>query len=198
MDNIIFKIQIQSVSDIITNSSSETFMVTNIDTPKEVLLTELESVNKTFPRWFNVFKDYQEYYKLPEEEKRKYENCSGEGGRLEVWDWKKQMEYWMDWAIVEEKRDQVTPEIWALSEKGSLEELQKTLWVCIDEGFHNTLNYFLKNYEIYEQNCSSFFHARKDPSTNRILEKVSYEEYNKLAENEKAFAEYWCMDEDCN
>ena len=145
MDNIIFKIQIQSVSDIITNSSSETFMVTNIDTPKDVLLTELESVNKTFPRWFDDFKDYQEYYKLPEEEKRKYENCSGEGGRLEVWDWKKQMEYWMDWAIVEEKRDQVTPEIWALSEKGSLEELQKTLWVCIDEGFHNTLNYFLKN-----------------------------------------------------
>lgn len=191
LDELIFKIKVQSVSDIITNSSSETFMIGNVDIPKEALLEELKTVNKTFPKWFDVYENYQDYYKLPEEEKMKFETASGEGGVIEVWDWKKEMEYWVDWAVVEEKRDQVTPEIWALSEKGTLEELKKTLWVRIDEGFKNTTNYFLKNYEVFEENCSNYPLTEKDPATGRLLRILSYEEYQKLPEERKAFKNWW-------
>lgn len=198
VDELIFKIKIQSISDVITNSSSETFVIGGIDIPGEALLEELKTVNKTFPRWFDVYENYQDYYKLPAEEKMKFETASGEGGIIEVWDWKKEMEYWMDWAVVEEKRDQVTPEIWALSEKGTLEELKKTLWVRIDEGYKNTINYFLKNYEIYEENCQEHILAKKDPKTGRVLENISYEEYKKLPKDEKCFADWWEMDETDN
>ena len=66
-----------------------------------------------------------------------------------------------------------------------LKELKKTLWVCIDRGFKNTINYLLKNYEIYEENCQERLLARKDPKTGRVLEKISYEEYKELPKNEE-------------
>lgn len=191
VDELIFKIKIQSVSDVITNSSSETFVIGDIDIPGEALLEELRTVNKTFPKWFDVYENYQDYYKLSEEEKMKFETASGEGGIIEVWDWKKEMEYWVDWAVVEEKRDQVTPEIWALSEKGTLEELKKTLWVRIDEGYKNTINYFLKNYVVYEESCNNYPLAEKDPITGRLIRIISYEEYQKLPEERKAFKNWW-------
>lgn len=199
MDNkLVFRINVQSVSDIITNSSSETFMISNANIPKEILLEELKTVNKSFHRWYEVYDNYQEYNKLPEEEKSKYENCSGDGGTIEVWDWKSEMELWIEYSIAKNKKDLVTPEIWALTREESLEELKKCLWVRIDNGFKNTLNHFLRNYEVYEENCDNYFLGRKDPNTGRILEKVSYDNYKKLNKNERAFAEWWgdCEDTD--
>lgn len=195
MGKFIFKIKIQSVSDIITNSSSETFVITDVSAPKEVLLEELKSVNKSFPRWYEVFKDYREYQDLPPKEKAKYENCSGDGGTIEVWDWKTEMENWIDCCIAKSKRHLVTPEIWALSEDRSLEELQKCLWVRIDEGFKNTLNYLLQNYDIYEENCGNYFLAEKDPNTGKLLRTVTYEEFGQLPKERKAFEE-WFNNED--
>ena len=73
------EIGIQSVSDIITNSSSEIFSVYS-DLSKEELLDLLRKVNSSF----HYKGSYDEWLKLSEEERSKYDQCSGMGGELEV------------------------------------------------------------------------------------------------------------------
>ena len=148
---IIFKINIQSISDIITNSSSETFVINGTGIPKEILQKELETVNRSFPRWHEVYKDYHDFLQLSQEEKNKFESASGDGGTLEVKSWEDLYEDWIKDYIPENKRSLVSPEIWALHHEESLEELKNQLMITIDEGFQNTIKYFIENYEIYEE-----------------------------------------------
>lgn len=183
---LIFKINIQSISDIITNSSSETFVINGTGIPKEVLQKELETVNKSFPRWSDVYNDYQEYYKLPPEEKDKFEGASGDGGTLEVKSWEDMYSEWIKY-IPENKKSLITPEIWALHYEESLEELKNQLTITIDQGFKNTIKYFIENYEIYEKNCWNFITAEKDPETGRILRVLSWKEWDSLPDERKAF-----------
>ena len=81
---VIFTINIQSVSDIITNSSSETFVINGANIPREILQKELETINKSYPRWFDVYQDYQTFRNLPIEEQDKFEGASGDGGTIKV------------------------------------------------------------------------------------------------------------------
>lgn len=184
---IIFKINIQSISDIITNSSSETFVINGTGIPKEILQKELETVNRSFPRWHEVYKDYHDFLQLSQEEKNKFESASGDGGTLEVKSWEDQYEDWIKDYIPENKRSLVSPEIWALHHEESLEELKNQLMITIDEGFQNTIKYFIENYEIYEKNCWNFVTGEKDPETGRILRVLSWKEWDKLPEERKAF-----------
>mgnify|MGYP003304474813 CR=1 FL=1 len=41
--------------------------------PKEILQKELETFNKSLPRWYEVYEKYQDYLNLSKEEKRKFE-----------------------------------------------------------------------------------------------------------------------------
>jgi hypothetical protein len=184
---IIFKINIQSISDIITNSSSETFVINGTGIPKEILQKELETVNRSFPRWHEVYKDYCDFLQLSQEEKNKFEIASGDGGTLEVKSWEDLYEDWIKDYIPENKRSLVSPEIWALHHEESLEELKNQLMITIDEGFQNTIKYFIENYEIYEKNCWNFVTGEKDPETGRILRVLSWKEWDKLPEERKAF-----------
>lgn len=187
---LIFKINIQSISDIITNSSSETFVINGTGIPKEILQKELETVNRSFPRWHEVYKDYHDFLQLPQEEKNKFESASGDGGTLEVKSWEDLYEDWIKDYIPENKRSLVSPEIWALHHEESLEELKNQLMITIDEGFQNTIKYFIENYEIYEKNCWNFVTGEKDPETGRILRVLSWKEWDKLPEERKAFSNH--------
>lgn len=194
-NNKVFRLHLQSTSDIITNSSSETFIIRDADCyPKEILQKELETFNKSLPRWHEVYEKYQDYLNLSKEEKRKFENCSGDGGTLKVTDWKDEMREWIEYAVPENKKSRITPEIWSLFEDLELDELKKCLWVRIDEGYRNTINYFLENYEVYEKDCR-FIDAEKDPQTGRLLNYPEYEDYQKLPKERQA--NYW-EDENTN
>ncbi len=188
MDNkIIFTLNIQSISDIITNSSSETFVINGANIPKEFLQKELVSVNKSFPRWYDVYQDYQTFKNLPIEEQNKFEGASGDGGSIKVNSWEEEYAEWIQFYIPENKKSLVTPEIWALHHEESLDELKNKLTVTIDQGFKNTIKYFIENYEIYEKNCWNFITAEKDPDTGRLLRVLSWEEWDRLPEERKAF-----------
>ena len=72
-------IKLQSVSDIITNSSSEVFVV-KATTPVNDLVNLIEQVaNKNY---FDG--DWDEWEKLSDEERAKYDSSSGMGGELEI------------------------------------------------------------------------------------------------------------------
>lgn len=187
MGKFIFKIKIQSFSDIITNSSSETFVIKSNDIPAKILQKELERVNKSFKRWYDVYDDYQTFSNLPREEQDKYESCSGDGGTIKVNSWEEEYAEWIQFYIPENKKSLVTPEIWALHHEESLDELKNKLTVTIDQGFKNTIKYFIENYEIYEKNCWNFITAEKDPDTGRLLRVLSWKEWNELPDERKAF-----------
>ena len=186
MGKFVFKIKIQSFSDIITNSSSETFVIKSNDIPAKILQKELERVNKSFKRWYDVYDDYQTFSNLPREEQDKYESCSGDGGTIEVQDWESSYLEWKE-DMPESKKDRLTPEIWALNYNEELDELKKQLTVTIDQGFKNTIQYFIENYEVYEENCWNFVTAEKDPVTGRLLKVLSYGDWKKLPEERRAF-----------
>ena len=198
MGDKIFKLHLQSTSDVITNSSSEMFVLRNAECyPKEILQKELKTFNESLPRWHEVYETYQDYLNLPKEEKRKFENCSGDGGVLKVTDWKDEMEEWIKYSVPENKKSRITPEIWSLFEELELDELKKCLWVRIDEGYHNTINYLFENYEIYEKDCCCYIEAEKDPQTGRLLNYPEYEDYQKLPKERQANRNY-LDDEDIN
>lgn len=70
---------IQSFSDIITNSSSELFVI-ETNTPVDELLNIIENIHEQFK-----FKgDFEEWVKLPSCERSKYDINSGEGGLLTI------------------------------------------------------------------------------------------------------------------
>lgn len=74
-------IAIQSASDLITNSSSEVFIVKS-NTPEETknMLLEIGKGHEFHGGW-------EEWEKLPEEEKAKYDDGSGMGMELTVETW---------------------------------------------------------------------------------------------------------------
>lgn len=84
------KLHIQSVSDIITNSSSEVFAIRVDDNPldaKQGIIDyhEKHSVWKNFDNW-------SEYEELDPEEQGMYEHGSGMGGELDIYTWEDMFE----------------------------------------------------------------------------------------------------------
>lgn len=174
---------------MITNSSSEVFVLRIAECyPKEILQEELKTFYESLPKWHEVCETFQDYLNLPREEKRKFEYCSGDGGIIKVTDWVDEMEEWIKCSVPENKKSRITPEIWSLFEELELDELKKCLWVRIDEGFRNTINYLLENYEIYEKD--SYIYAEKDPQTGRLLSYPDYEDYQKLPKERQANRNY--------
>lgn len=96
-------IKLQSVSDIITNSSSEVFVV-KATTPVNDLVNLIEQVaNKNY---FDG--DWNEWEKLSDEEKAKYDSSSGMGGDLEIMTFDDYYNQHVDEYIPENKRELFT------------------------------------------------------------------------------------------
>lgn len=185
-----FKIRIQSISDIITNSSSETFVIKdNNSFSKEIIQSNLETIRDNSTFWKADFSSFREFLEktTSTERAKKYISYSGDGGTIKVEDWTDMYKkYKEDW-IPEKKRHRFTPEIWSLTEEEELDVLKKTLWITVDEDFYTVIDHILKNFHITEKDCWSYLLSEKDPDTGRILRKVSQDEYQNLPEERKAF-----------
>lgn len=153
---MILTIKFQSISDIVTNSSSELFTVTNSDYTSK----ELEALLQNLPE---------------------SHNSSGEAGVIEVEDWQDIYHQYKQNHIPEKKRNLFTPEIWSLEHEETLDELKKILWVRIDHNYTDIINWILKNLWVTSVDCCGF---RKDPKTGRVVEYVGYVKWCELPENE--------------
>lgn len=168
-------IAIQSISDLITNSSSEVFIVKS-DSPEEVreLIMNVAEQHK----WLGDWKDYD---KLSEEEKYKYDSSSGTGGEIDVETWKESYERNKSY-IPKNKKHLYTPEIWSIGYKESLNDLKKRLVIDIDWSRKATINWILENLFVYG---TDYGYYKIDPNTGRYLKRISEEEWNNLPENER-------------
>lgn len=169
-------IAVQSVSDLITNSSSEVFLV-KTNTPEETkkMLLEIGKGHEFHGGW-------EEWEKLPEEEKAKYDDGSGMGMEFTVETWKETYERHKSY-IPENKQDLYTPEVWSISYKESLDELKNRLVIDIDWERKATIDWIIQNLFVY--GIDSFGYFQVDPNTGRYLKRVSEEEWEKLPENER-------------
>lgn len=77
-----FLIQIQSASDIITNSSSEVFLCQNNTT---MSLQELKDFLYEYNRSNQFTGDWETWQKMSQEERDKYDTSGGMGGFLEIY-----------------------------------------------------------------------------------------------------------------
>lgn len=161
----------QSVSDIITNSSSEIFTIID-ERPFEEIKRIIEEVGKSNlpPIYDHVVVDNED----------KYDKFSGEGGVLEVLNWKDRYNEWLEW-IPDNKKSQATPEVWSIPYEYSLEDLKKQILIRIDWNRKHTINWILNNLWVIDADCGYF---KKDPKTGRVISRVSYEEYMELPDNE--------------
>ena len=88
-----FLIQIQSVSDIITNSSSEVFLCQNNTT---MSMQELKDFLYEYNRSNQFTGDWETWQKMSPEERDKYDTSGGMGGLLEIYSYKElDDDYWI-------------------------------------------------------------------------------------------------------
>lgn len=85
--------------------------------------------------------------------------------------------------IPENKREFFTKEIYSLMFKESIEELEKRLWIDIDEARRGTIQWIINNLNVI--GCTGY--CRIDPETKRVVELVGYSEWDKLPENERNY-----------
>lgn len=175
---MILALKFQSVSDIITNSSSEIFQLKSdltFDVVKGMIEEEKEKNGRATPN--NV-------YDLPYEEKMKYDCSSGMGGWFQILNWEDVYKQAKEncWHCVSSKRDMYTPEIWALQYDESLEELKSMVWVDIDHSFHATIRYILENFWVTGVDSYGNY-WQKDPETDRLIRVITKEMYDALPEN---------------
>lgn len=181
------KLSIQSVSDLITNSSSEIFQFkTDLDFETVKSMIE-EQGRKNYKN-----DDSRDWYDIPEEERKTMDSCSGMGGELEVQNWEDRYKEWLEWYIPKGKRDKVTPEIWALHYNDSLEDLKSSVWVDLDWHRCATIHFILTNFWVSYAD-GAYFYTQIDPETKKIVRYVTKEMYYALPENcrgENPFTEY--------
>lgn len=152
-------IRVQSISDIITNSSSEVFVVTDHSTSAKTLKEILYKVGDEF---------------YPNE------NCSGMGGELDICTFDDNYEWWKS-NLPENKQNLASKEIYSLQFAQSLEELEKCLWVDIDWSRTSTIKWMIDNLDVLE--CSG--PCRVNPETGKIVEIIGWQEWERLPETER-------------
>lgn len=129
-------IKVQSISDVITNSSSEIFSI-RTDMPKKELQSLIEN---------SQFKYNGSWVEMSDEEK--YDISSG--GILEV---KTFDDYYQEYLsyIPENKKHLYTKEVHAIGNKKPLEELEKE--ISVDHGFTHTIDWILENLFVVDCEC---------------------------------------------
>ncbi len=176
-------LKIQSFSDIITNSSSEIFTLksdVSLDIVKSMILKKHESAPEA----------PEDYYKLSEEERNKYDTCTGMGGILEIKDWNDMYSQDREYSCVKSKQHLYTPEIWSLQYKESLDELKSMIWVDIDEGFKVTIDFIFENFWVSEStllywNGKNYFSYWQLDEIKRPIRAINKKMYDLLPEENK-------------
>lgn len=169
------RLKFQSVSDIITNSSSELFQLKSdltFETVKEMIEAEGRKNRAACP---------DKYWELPWKEQKKFDGCSGCGGKLEVLSWEDVFKRHAEWSCVPSKIDQFTPEMWALEYEESLDELKSMVWIDIDWKRYATMKFILENFWVTYADGNHYW--QKDPETDKLVRVVTEEMYNALPEN---------------
>ena len=144
------RIKIQSFSDIVTNSSSEIFTVYSKNT-KDELLNLLKEVHKKF----SYSGTQKEYDNLPKKKKEKYDYITGDGGRIDIYNFDDRYNRYLKYYIPENKRKLFTKEMFSLHRKESIEDQEKIIEIYIDRGFIKTLDWAIENLyvtAIYDRN----------------------------------------------
>lgn len=169
-------VNVQSFSDVITNSSSELFTVKNVDNTYELkkLIEEIGEQN-----WYKG--SWEDWDNMSPEEQRKYDSCSGDGGNITIKTWKEVYERYKS-CIPKNKQDLYTPEMWSVEFEDSLEDLKHQLWIDIDHSRYATIEWILKN--LFVSNADDGYY-RIDPNTGRYLERVTWDEWTNLPTNER-------------
>ncbi len=170
------RLKFQSTSDVITNSSSEIFQLKSnlsLETVREMIETEGRKNREARP---------DGWWELPFEEQNKFDCCSGVGGELSIYGWEDIYKRDAEWRVVDSKRDQYTPEIWALGYEESLDELKSMIWVDIDWSRYATIKFVLENFWVVgSDSCNNYW--QKDPETNKCIRIITKEIYDTLPEN---------------
>lgn len=133
MDRRRLKIEIQSHSDIITNSSSEVFMITR---PEEVIAEICEDIYKQ--GWKNIDEGT--------------DRSSGMGGELTIYTWENGFRNYKRMT----NRQDATEEEWAMYMGASLEELKNVIMVDVDWGRKKTIEYIKETYGAKSENDKTF------------------------------------------
>ena len=120
-------IKIQSISDIITNSSSEVFVINNSSEP-------LHSIVK------DIIKTGKKFYHNGDE-------CgSGMGGDFEVYTWENAFKKYKHRHNYSRNNPDYTPQMWADEIGVPLDRLMSVIIVDIDWSRKATIDYIVKNY----------------------------------------------------
>jgi hypothetical protein len=151
------KLKVQSFSDIITNSSSELFVVKD-DRSYETVKEIIERVAET-----NL--------------KNGTDVGSGMGQFLEIKNWEMLYDEAKEDHIAKNKQEFYTPEIWSLEYEEELDELKQLIYIDIDWRRDATIEWIFKN--LFVSNID-YGYAERDPETGRILRTVSEETFNSL------------------
>lgn len=140
-------IRVQSISDVITNSSSEIFSI-KTDMPKKELQSLIEKVHSQYK--YNG--SWENWIEMSDEEKEKYDTNSGMGGILEI---KTFDDYYQESLsyIPENKKHLFTKEVYAVGNKKPVEELEKEIHIDIDHNFIHTIDWILKNLFVVDCDC---------------------------------------------
>lgn len=158
------EIQIQSVSDVVTNSSSEVFSIYT-DLHKDELLKLLKTIHEKH----NIL-TWEQYKKLPIKERKHYDVESGMGGILEVKTFEDSYQEYLQW-VPENKKHLYTKEIHALGSELSVEELEKRVIIDIDNGFQGTINWIIENLYVVGADESVVFNKE-----GRVIKLLGYDE----------------------
>lgn len=169
-------VKLQSVSDVITNSSSEIFTI-----KAEVPVSELKQLIVEIADKNYFQGSWEAWEKLSDEEKEKYDSSSGMGGELEIGTFDDLYQRFLLDEVPENKRELFTKEMYSLLFKDSIEELEKILWIDIDHSRRATIKWIVDNLHIIGCDC----YCRIDPETKKIIEVISYSEWLELPENER-------------
>lgn len=182
--------KIKEITDIITNSSSETFIIKNPGISEKKLEYILRDYHNS-----KMSKDYNG------NDDKDGEYGSGDGGTISVKSFLRVFEEAKN-DYPKTKRSQYTPDMFALTQELPYELLKDSYYLWIDEDFSATCKYIFDNYDILQHDGYSH-HPIYDESGEKIIKVInSYDEWLKETEKLTPLQRYGKLqidnyDEDC-
>lgn len=160
--------KIKEITDVVTNSSSETFIIKNPGISKEELIKILEDYHKTH------------ITDNPERHSDNFDDRfgSGMGGIFKVNTFQdKYLEAKKDYPKT--KQHLFTPEIYAISQPFPEDVLRDAFFLDIDEDFRATCKYIFDNFEVLDHDGGSHYPVYDEKGEKIIKILKSWEEWNK-------------------
>lgn len=136
------RIRIQSTSDLITNSSSEVFVIKAGAFSFEEIKELIESGAKERYEAYRNGGDKNWKKKWDQLEKEDLDGCSGMGGLLDVMSWKEMYNNRKEW------NPDYTVEEFAEDEGLDIDSLDQYAWIDIDWARRGTIKFIYDNFEV--------------------------------------------------